>query len=393
MGVNRGIPVELEVRCIEADGSEGEGDGVREVDGDELAVTLELVEAGSEVDASGRLAQSRVIAENSAVLDREPLGVVGDGAGPVWRGALDLSRVFPVVWTMRDARVMYVQARWDGRRVGAPLVLEPMRPPSRVEDGLTRRVMALVRSAAGLTESGVRTPVDESMSAIRRVLLLPQLTLRDLLGTPEVKPTPALSPVSGVRVYVRRDVVMRTSLGEMRFRLRPDAAGETAYRFAEASEDGWYDGSTFHRVVAEDAQGRPFIVQGGDPTGTGLGGLGYALDFEVSPLEHAFGVLSMARRDGEPNSASGQFLVCLSRAGCAGLDGRFVAFGELVEGAATLRAIAAVPVRRRDGVGALDEPIEPVVIESVDVVDAAPIGTRSRVEARPVSRERLGADR
>jgi cyclophilin family peptidyl-prolyl cis-trans isomerase len=109
------------------------------------------------------------------------------------------------------------------------------------------------------------------------------------------------------------------------------------------------------------------------------------LDWEESDLEHAFGVLSMVRDRDDPNSGGGQFVVCLSRAGCEVLDGRQVAFGELVSGGEALVSLSSVPVGPRDleaGTGPVDRPLEPPVIERAYTVEAGPAGARSRVEPR-----------
>ena len=110
--------------------------------------------------------------------------------------------------------------------------------------------------------------------------------------------------------------------------------------FVEVARKGFYDGTIVHRIVPADRNGQPFVIQGGDPTGTGDGGPGYDLPLEPSRLPHDFGVVSMARNDW-PDSAGSQWFVCLSREATARLDGQYCAFGYAVEGADAIVKIAA----------------------------------------------------
>jgi peptidyl-prolyl cis-trans isomerase B (cyclophilin B) len=290
------------------------------------------------------------------------------GEAEVEPGAVDLSALFPVIWTTRSPRVVYAQLYAGGEGVGGAVVLQPVRPPVVAESGLTR----LGREAATDAAAAERLA---GLSATERAGL-----------AREVVWSRAEGPVqSGVRTYVDRLWVMETSVGTMVFRLRPDEAPETVWALRGLIEQGFYDGTPFHRVVARDGAGRPFIVQGGDPTGTGLGGPGFRLGFEPSGLAHGFGVLSLARRPGDPNSGGSQFFVCLSRAGCAGLDGLYVGFGELVDGGGVLVDLASVPVGPRDPDdprSVRDRPLDPPVIERSYLREAFPLDAR-----RPAVRE------
>jgi peptidyl-prolyl cis-trans isomerase B (cyclophilin B) len=147
------------------------------------------------------------------------------------------------------------------------------------------------------------------------------------------------APRSGFRVELDMDVVFETTAGRMRFAMRPDCAPNTARNFAELARKGFYDGTIVHRIVPADRNGKPFVIQGGDPTGTGDGGPGYDLPLEDSRVAHDFGVLSMARNDW-PDSAGSQWFVCLSREATARLDGQYCAFGHAVEGADAILRIA-----------------------------------------------------
>jgi len=183
---------------------------------------------------------------------------------------------------------------------------------------------------------------------------------------------------SGIRAYVDRHVVLETTEGDIRFRLRPDAAPNTAFNFRHLVEGGFYTDIIFHRVVATLPNGAPFVIQTGDPSGGGSGGPGYFLDLEETPLAHDFGVISMARSD-DPNSNGSQIFVCLSRAGTAHLDGRYTAFGEAISGAEVIGRIGRVEV----GEGA--RPVAPPLIVSARLVDAPPLGQEAERVSKPTA--------
>jgi peptidylprolyl isomerase len=112
--------------------------------------------------------------------------------------------------------------------------------------------------------------------------------------------------------------------GEVVIRLRPDLAPEHVARIRELAEEGFYDGTIFHRVIDG------FMAQGGDPTGTGTGGSDRPdLPAEFSREPHKRGVASMARAQ-NPNSANSQFFICLDDSGF--LDGQYTVWGEVIEG-------------------------------------------------------------
>jgi len=175
------------------------------------------------------------------------------------------------------------------------------------------------------------------------------------------------SLVSGWRVYVDSEVLIKTSKGNIRIALRPDAAPNTVWNFRELAMGGFYRGTTFHRIVPMTSKGFPFVIQGGDPTGTGSGGPGWWLPIEQSSLQHDFGVISMARAN-DPDSAGSQFFLCLSREGTARLDGQYCAFGETITGEEVIGAIASTPLSDPS----LGKPVEPPVINSVHLVAAPP---------------------
>ncbi|MCH8822184.1 MAG: peptidylprolyl isomerase [Planctomycetes bacterium] len=160
---------------------------------------------------------------------------------------------------------------------------------------------------------------------------------------------------------------MHTSLGDIRLAMRPDQAPNTAWNFLELCAGGFYDGVVFHRVVPMTIAGDPFVIQAGDPTGSGNGGPGYWLPIEPSQLPHDFGVISMAR-DTPPDSAGSQFFICLSRAGTAALDGSYCAFGYAISGSETIQAIASVELADVSS----GRPTDPPVIISATLIDSPP---------------------
>lgn len=145
---------------------------------------------------------------------------------------------------------------------------------------------------------------------------------------------------------------------EIKAELYPNIAQNTVNNFIELIEDGFYDGVIFHRVIPG------FMIQSGDPEGTGMGDPGYSIkgEFESNGIEndlkHEEGVLSMARRE-DPDSAGSQFFIMTGEADY--LDGDYAAFGEVIEGMDVVEEIADVA---RDS---NDMPKEDLVIEKVSV--------------------------
>ena len=126
--------------------------------------------------------------------------------------------------------------------------------------------------------------------------------------------------------------------GVMKAELYPDIAPNTVNNFISLVKSGFYDGTIFHRVIPG------FMIQGGDPDGTGMGGPGYSIKGEFSQngfqndLIHQRGVLSMARTMA-PDSAGSQFFVMVDDA--PHLDGAYAAFGKVIEGMETADAIVS----------------------------------------------------
>ena len=132
----------------------------------------------------------------------------------------------------------------------------------------------------------------------------------------------------------------------MRGELYPEKAPNTVNNFIALANSGYYDGLTFHRVIPG------FMIQGGCPDGTGMGGPGYSIrgefsgnGFEKNDVKHTLGVLSMARSM-SPDSAGSQFFIMVDAA--PHLDGQYAAFGKVVEGMETVDEIAGQPTDYSD---------------------------------------------
>lgn len=131
----------------------------------------------------------------------------------------------------------------------------------------------------------------------------------------------------------------------IKLELYPDAAPITVANFEKLVREGFYDGLIFHRVI------EGFMIQGGDPEGTGMGGSKerikgeFAANGVMNPIKHTRGVISMARSQ-NPNSASSQFFIMHKDA--PHLDGQYAAFGKVVEGMETVDEIATVKTDFRD---------------------------------------------
>ena len=156
------------------------------------------------------------------------------------------------------------------------------------------------------------------------------------------------------------NITLHTNKGDIDAELYPDVAPITVKNFTDLIKSGFYDGLTFHRVIAG------FMIQGGCPKGNGTGGPGYHIKGEFAAagfrndLKHTRGVLSMARA-ADPDSAGSQFFIM--HADAPHLDGQYAAFGKVVKGMEAVDAIADV---RTDF---YDRPLEKIVITRAEIRD------------------------
>ena len=145
---------------------------------------------------------------------------------------------------------------------------------------------------------------------------------------------------------------LQTSKGSIEVELFDDDAPKTVDNFVKLARDGFYDGVVFHRVIPD------FMIQGGDPTGTGRGGPGYTFEDEFNDHKVERGALAMANSG--PNTNGSQFFVVTADS-CPWLDGKHTVFGRVTGGMDVVDAISQVD---RD---ANDKPREAVTIERVEL--------------------------
>jgi cyclophilin family peptidyl-prolyl cis-trans isomerase len=169
---------------------------------------------------------------------------------------------------------------------------------------------------------------------MRRILTLAAVILMMMLAViscgekapeqpTEVKPKTYSSPPSmTIDTNKQYTAIIEMEKGSMVAELFAKDVPKTVNNFVFLAREGFYDGSTFHRVIPG------FMAQGGDPTGTGRGGAGYKFDDEFTAHKHDAGVLSMANSG--PNTNSAQFFITLAPQ--HGLDGKHTVFGRLIEG-------------------------------------------------------------
>jgi len=158
--------------------------------------------------------------------------------------------------------------------------------------------------------------------------------------------------------------VISTSEGDLVIKLWPDVAPKTVENFKKLADQGFYDGTAFHRIV------KGFMIQGGDPLSkaeddemVGTGGPGYKIKAEFSDKPHVRGVISMARSQ-HPDSAGSQFFICLADARF--LDRQYTAFGELIKGDDVLEKIGNTATSASRG-GERSKPNTRVQVNSIKV--------------------------
>ena len=287
------------------------------------------------------------------LLDGE--GQVLDSIEEIEPGPYDLCGLLPEIRNL--TRTCRVQVIADGEAIGSPLVVQPMRTPSPVRtvrdvraDGSTRYTRVI-----GFGDELLDPDSDKD-----------QLEIEAQKESPDWDPGEPMAN-TGIRVYPDRDVLLETGFGPIRIALAPEFAPNTAWNFRHLTEGGFYDNTTVHRVVHFERNGNRFVIQGGDPSGTGNGTPGWNLPMERSELEHDLGVISMARAD-HPDSAGSQWFICLSREGTRRLDGQYIAFGWATEGAETIARIADVEIAD----AATGRPTDPPEVYSAKLIPARP---------------------
>jgi peptidyl-prolyl cis-trans isomerase B (cyclophilin B) len=146
---------------------------------------------------------------------------------------------------------------------------------------------------------------------------------------------------------------LKTNKGSVTFELFEDEAPKTVANFKKLASEGFYDGVVFHRVIKD------FMIQGGDPTGTGSGGPGYTFEDEFNDKKIVRGALAMANAG--PNTNGSQFFI-VTVGSAPWLDGKHTVFGEVTEGMDVVDTIEGAETDGRD------RPVDEVRIESVELV-------------------------
>src|SRR5919198_2729504 len=152
------------------------------------------------------------------------------------------------------------------------------------------------------------------------------------------------------------NATMQTNHGTIELELFDDDAPKTVENFTKLARDGFYDGVIFHRVIQD------FMIQGGDPTGTGSGGPGYQFEDEFNDHRVERGALAMANAG--PDTNGSQFFIVTAEA-CPWLDGKHTVFGRVTDGMDVVDEISRAEKDARD------RPRDEVVIESVVISDPA----------------------
>ncbi|MEK6702337.1 MAG: peptidylprolyl isomerase [Planctomycetota bacterium] len=261
---------------------------------------------------------------------------------PVTAGAVNLATLFPTIWTEKSPKLAYAQLVVGTEPVGPAVVLQPMTSQPRAQ----------------IIYTEPRQPHDQGRLVWSEV--------------PDVAKI-----YSGIRAYVDKHIVMDTTLGSIEIELRPDVAPNTAWSFRHLAEGGFYTDIKIHRIAKNNGQGHPFVIQAGDPNGSGAGGPGFNIDLEKSNLPHDFGIVSMARTN-SPDTGGSQFFICLSREGTAFLDGPYCSFAQCVSGADTISKLATVDTLPRS-----DTPVNAPKIKSAKLVDAPPYGKGPKTVTKP----------
>jgi len=170
-----------------------------------------------------------------------------------------------------------------------------------------------------------------------------------MFGKKVHKPSADPAALAGITALIE------TSVGPMELEFLPNKAPGHVGNFVELAEKGFYDGTVFHRTIPG------FMIQGGCPQGSGMGGPGYTIAAEFNDTPHVRGVLSMARSQ-DPDSAGSQFFICHGDARF--LDKQYTAFGRLKSGQDVLDKIAQAPTQKG---GEGSKPVQPIKIQKVTV--------------------------
>jgi len=210
------------------------------------------------------------------------------------------------------------------------------------------RIMLGICAVSGLLVAGTNAPVQKKTAETAEKAVKP---------SEETKKVSEVKEAQAVKKPTK--AILDTSLGTIEFTFLTDKAPNTCDNFIKLAQTNFYDGVTFHRVIPN------FMIQSGCPNSKkgakgipGTGGPGYNIKAEFNDTKHVPGIVSMAR-SADPDSAGSQFFICVNT--CPHLDGKYTAFGKVTKGYDVVEKISKVET------GAMDKPIEDVVIKSIRV--------------------------
>ena len=266
-----------------------------------------------------------------------------------------LSVVSPYAVAGEDARIQVTVSSDSGRGLSAAL-LDPACLQIFLEGGAVRSP-----AAEGLSDAVVDLGTHASLSRV--------IDLKDAckgLKTQTVEVAWHFEGAESARIPLRIyawdlvdvEAVIQTDHGEMVAELYADKAPITVKNFVDLSMKGFYDNSTFHRVVPD------FMIQGGCPNGDGTGDPGYFIKGEFTDISHVRGTLSMARTQ-DPDSGGCQFFIM--HGDNPSLDGLYAAFGRLTSGWETLDRIAGVQLTSQRTMDEISRPVERQRIKTITI--------------------------
>lgn len=257
----------------------------------------------------------------------------------------DALALFPELRSMED-RALAIQLIVAGKPTASPLVIESLGCSGEARDGWTARVLRAM-------ESGDRAAIDSLLRLTPRA--------REALRREVIGDEPAREAATMCRVYTDQWIEFETEHGVVTIALRPEAAPRSAWWFRSLVEDGYYDGMTI-ACARESVSGEAAFLQGGEKEQAAACGAAGTIPFEASTLEAGVGVVALARRLGEPDSASSRFVIVLKQGIENEVRDSCVTIGVVIEGAETIRALSA-------------RGAEPATIVRASLIPAAPIGT------------------
>lgn len=205
-----------------------------------------------------------------------------------------------------------------------------------------------------ITGCGRTSQINFSPDSESSVEPLPPPSVQDSIPDPSKDTKPMNLEIDQKKTYT---AVLHTSEGDIEIALNATDTPITVNNFVTLAKKDFYNKTIFHRVIKD------FMIQGGDPTGTGSGGPGYRFDDEPFIGEYTRGTMAMANAG--PNTNGSQFFVMH---GTVPLPKNYVIFGKVTKGLDVLDAIATVKVTRSES-GEMSKPVDPVEIESVDIIE------------------------